>query len=168
LPTRSAGTAWCAATHRREVSDRTEVLAAREMRDGPSGSDGRVRAQTTGSCFGTMAGVVSVLGKRRGETRQVSAGKTNVSEPSARCRKPTDAIETRLPCRAWEESGGWPACCPDGGRHRDGVSPAQALVRNAGTCTPMPRETSKRLTREEPSTDAGCRGGRARGSDEAW
>ncbi len=33
------------------------------MRDGPSGSDGRVRAQTTGSCSGTTAGVVSVHGK---------------------------------------------------------------------------------------------------------
>ena len=42
------------------VVDRTEVLAAREMREGPSGPDGRVRAQTTESCSGTMAGVVSV------------------------------------------------------------------------------------------------------------
>ena len=93
--------------------------------------------------------------------------KTNVSEPSSMCRNCRDAIETRLQPLAWDESGGWPVCGPDGGRHRDGVSPAQALVRNVGTCTPMPRETSKRLTREEPSTDAGCRGGRARGSDEA-
>ena len=96
--------------------------------------------------------------KRRDETRQVSAGKTSVSEPSSTCRKLRDAIETRLQSLAWEGSGGWPAYCPDGGRHKDGVSPAQALVRNAGTCTPMPRETSKRLTREEPSTDAGCSG----------
>ncbi len=44
-------------------TDRTEVPAAQEMRDGPSGSDGRVRAQTTGSCSGTTAGVVSVHGK---------------------------------------------------------------------------------------------------------
>ena len=108
------------------------------------------------------------FGKRRDETRQVSAGKANVSEPSATCRKRRDAIETRLQSLAWEGSGGWPAYCPDGGRHKDGVSPAQALVWNAGTCTPMSRETSKRLTHEEPSTDAGCRGGRARGSDEAW
>ena len=39
------------------------MLAAQEMREGPSGSDGRVRVQTTGSCSGTMAGVVSVSGK---------------------------------------------------------------------------------------------------------
>ena len=114
-----------------------------------------------------MAGVVSET-EKAGQTRQVSAGKTNVSEPLVTCRKRRDAIETRLQSLAWDESGGRPAYCPDGGRHKDGVSPAQALVRNAGTCTPMPRETSKWLTHEEPSTDAGCRGGRARGSDEAW
>jgi len=137
------------------------------MRVGPSGSDGRVRAQTTGCCFGTTAEVVSDLGKRRDETRQVRAGKTSVSKPSSTCRKRRDVIETRLQSLAWDKSGGRPVYCPDDGRHRDGVSPAQALVRNVGTCTPMPRETSKRQTREEPSTDAGCRGGRARGSDEA-
>ena len=106
--------------------------------------------------------------KRREETRQVGAGKTNESEPLATCRKRRDAIETRLQSLVWDKSGGWPACCPDGGRHKDGVSPAQALVRNAGTCSPMPRETSKWLTHEEPSTNAERRGGRARGSDEAW
>jgi hypothetical protein len=58
--------------------------------------------------------------------------------------------------------------CPGGGRHKGGVSPAQALMRNAGTCTAMPRETSKWRTHEEPSTDAWCRDGRARRSDEAW
>jgi hypothetical protein len=45
---------------RRKVNDLTNVLAAREMRDDPSGPGGRVRAQTTESCFGTMAEVVSV------------------------------------------------------------------------------------------------------------
>ena len=44
-------------------SNRPNVPAAQEMRVGPSGSDGRVRAQTTGSCSGTTAGVVSVHGK---------------------------------------------------------------------------------------------------------
>src|SRR2546426_553239 len=44
-------------------TNRTDVPAAQEMRVGPSGSDGRVRAQTTGSCSGTTAGVVSVHGK---------------------------------------------------------------------------------------------------------
>ena len=40
---------------------------------------------------------------------------------------------------------------PGGGRHRDSVSPAQALVWNAGTCAPLPRETCKWQTQEEPS-----------------
>jgi len=53
----------CAAKARREVDDRTEVPAVQEMRVGPSGSDGRVWAQTAGSCSGPMAGVVSVSGK---------------------------------------------------------------------------------------------------------
>jgi len=48
---------------RKKVNDLTKVLAAREMRDGPSGPGGRVRAQTTESCFGTMAEVVSVSEK---------------------------------------------------------------------------------------------------------
>jgi hypothetical protein len=68
------------------------------------------------------------FGKRRDETRQVCAGKTNVSEPSVMCRKRRDAIETRLQSLAWDESGGWPAYCPDGGRHRRRREPS------AGSC----------------------------------
>jgi len=47
----------------------TESLAAQEMGEGPSSSGCRVRAQTTRSCLGPMASVVSVLGK--GGTRPV-------------------------------------------------------------------------------------------------
>ena len=43
---------------------------------------------------------------------------------------------------------------------------AQASVRNVGTCAPMPRENSKRRTRKDKSTDAGCRGGTACSSKE--
>lgn len=86
------------------------------MREGPSSSGCRIRAQTTRSCFGPMALVVSVLGKG-GTTRQVCTGKTNVSEPLGSCRKRRDAIETRLQLLAWDKSGGaacllpgwWPA-----------------------------------------------------------
>ncbi len=137
------------------------------MRAGPSDSGCRPRVQTTGCCSGPTAGVVSET-EKAGQTRQVSDGKTNVSEPLMTCRKRRDAIETSLQSLAWDESGGRPAYCLGGGRHRDGVSPAQALVWNAGTCTPMPRETSKWLTHEEQSTNAMFRGGRARSSDEAW
>ena len=79
-----------------------------------------------------MAGVVSVS-EKAGRTRQVCAGKTNVSEPLTTCRKRRDVAETRLQSLAWEEARRMPADCPSGDRHEDGVSPAQALVRNVGT-----------------------------------
>ena len=44
---------------------------------------------------------------------------------------------------------------------------AQAPVRNVGTCPPMLRENSKRRTHKDESTDAECRGGIARSSNEA-
>src|SRR5208337_3099247 len=57
----------CATTARRGGSDVTRPnrssLAAQEMRAGPSGPDCRIGVQTTASCPGTMAGVVSVAEK---------------------------------------------------------------------------------------------------------
>ena len=103
------------------------------MRAGPSDSDYRVRVQTTGSGAGPMAGVVSVS-EKAGRTRQVCAGKTNVSEPLTTCRKRMDVTETRLQSWAWDEARKMPVDCPSGDRHEDGVSPVQALVRNVGTC----------------------------------
>jgi hypothetical protein len=79
-----------------------------------------------------MAGVVSEP-EKAGQTRQVSAGKTNVSEPLATCRKRRDVIETGLQSLARDKARGMPADCPSGDRHQGGVSPAQALVRNVGT-----------------------------------
>jgi hypothetical protein len=107
--------------------------AAHAMGDGPSDSDGRVRVQITKSGAGPMTGVVSVLEKAR-RTRQIRAGKTNASEPLMTCRKSVkchrnQACETGLGAKL----GGRPADCPSGGRHGDGVSPAQACVRNVGT-----------------------------------
>ena len=63
-----------------------------------------------------MAGVVSET-EKAGQTRQVRAGKANVSEPLLTCRNCMDVIETRLQSLAWDESGGvacllpgwWPA-----------------------------------------------------------
>ena len=80
-----------------------------------------------------MTGVVSVS-EKAGCTRQVSAGKTNVSEPLVTCRKRRDVIGTGLQLLARDEARGMPADCPGGDRHQGGVSPAQALVRNVGTC----------------------------------
>jgi len=114
-----------------------------------------------------MAGVVSVQ-EKAGITRQVCAGKTNASEPLRKCRNNRDVIETGLQLLARDEARGKPADCPSGDRHKDGVSPAQALAENVGTCVSMLRENSKWSTHEEQSTDARRRGGRARSSEEAW
>jgi hypothetical protein len=79
--------------------------------------------------------VVVVSGSEKaGRTRQVRAGKTNASEPLMTCRKRRDATETRLQLLAWDTARRMRADGPSGGRHEDGVSPAQARVRNVGTC----------------------------------
>ena len=100
-----------------------------------------------------MTRVVSET-EKAGQTRQVSAGKTNESKPPMKCRKRRDVIETGLQLLARDEARQEPADGPSGDRHEDGGSPAQALVWNVGTFASMPRETSKWWTHEEPSTDA--------------
>ena len=60
-------------------------------------------------------------------------GKANVSEPLTTCRKRRDVIETGLQSLVRDEARGKPADCPSGDRHKDGVSPVQALVWNVGT-----------------------------------
>lgn len=100
---------------------------------GLSDSDCRVRVQTTGSGVGPMTGVVSVS-EKAGRTRQVCAGKTNVSEPLMTCRKRRDVTETGLQLLAREQMRAMPADGSRGDRHEGGVSPVQALVRNVGTC----------------------------------
>jgi hypothetical protein len=52
-----------------------------------------------------MALVVSET-EKAGHTRQVRAGKANVSEPLKTCRKRRDVIETRLQSLAWDKLGG--------------------------------------------------------------
>ena len=79
-----------------------------------------------------MAGVVSGP-EKAGGTRQVRAGKTNASEPLPTCRKRIDVTETGLQSLARDAAQGMPADCLSGDRHEDGVSPAQARVRNVGT-----------------------------------
>jgi hypothetical protein len=82
-----------------------------------------------------MTGVVRET-EKAGQTRQVSAGETNVSEPLMKCRKRREVIETGLQSLARDEARGEPADCPSGDRHEGGVNPVQALVRNVGTCRP--------------------------------
>jgi hypothetical protein len=76
---------------------------------------------------------VSVSEKAR-QTRQVSAGKTNVSEPLMMCRKRRDVIETRLLSLVWDKARKVPAYWPSDDRREDGVIPGQGLVWNVGTC----------------------------------
>jgi hypothetical protein len=80
-----------------------------------------------------MVGVVSVQGKG-GINPSGERWEDERSEPLRTCRKHMDVIETGLQLLARDEARGKPADCPSGDRHRDGVSPAQALVRNVGTC----------------------------------
>ena len=64
----------------------------------------------------------------------MGAGKTNASEPLTTCRKRRDVIETGLQLLVRDAMRAKPADGSCGDRHEDGVSPAQALVRNVGTC----------------------------------
>jgi hypothetical protein len=79
-----------------------------------------------------MAGVVSET-EKAGYTRQVRAGKANVSESLRTCRKRMDVIESRLQSLACDRVRGKPVDCPSDDRHEGGASPAQALVGNVGT-----------------------------------
>jgi hypothetical protein len=75
---------------------------------------------------------------------QVTAKKTNASELLMTCRKHgtlTSKSGAAL-CRR-DRSKGTLVCCLGGVRHRGGVSLAEALLRNVGTCIPMIRENSK-------------------------
>jgi hypothetical protein len=78
-----------------------------------------------------------------------------------RCRKIV-VIETGLLRLARDESGGEPVNCPDGDRHRGGVSLGRALVRNVRTRASMKREKSKWRTHKDESTDTRPGGGSAR------
>ncbi|HEX8113001.1 MAG TPA: reverse transcriptase domain-containing protein, partial [Kofleriaceae bacterium] len=120
--------------------------AAREMGAGPSGSGCRTRAQTTGCCSGPMTGVVSET-EKAGPTRQVCAVKTNASEPSTTCRKRRDVHRNRAPVVGSGQPRGVPADCSRDDRHEDGVSMAQALVRNVGT---FRLDAKRELQAEDP------------------
>lgn len=143
--------------------------AAQLMREGPSESGSRTRLQTARSCARVTARVVSVRGKGRHEARQVTPQKTNKSEPPMRCRnRIVEAIKTGRQSRAWEEVWEAPVFCPDGGRHRGGVSWERGDCVERGNlaqgCQGRTARGQKALKRE--STDALRRDGSARSSDE--
>ena len=130
------------------------------MRVGPSDSDCRIGVQTTTSCAGTMAGVVSVA-EKAGITRQVCAGKTNASEPLMTCRKRWNVAETGLQLLAWDEARREPADWPSGDRHEDGVRPARGSCAERGNLLPrcQGRPPSGRTARSRvPMRGAGTDG----------
>ncbi|KAF5413903.1 MAG: hypothetical protein C5S38_05335 [Candidatus Methanophagaceae archaeon] len=81
---------------------------------------------------------------------------TNVSEPLRKCRKRMDGVKTRGWSLTWDKSGGKPAYCPDGVRHKGGVNMILALVWNVGTYPPNVKgETQVGGPHKCESTDAG-------------
>jgi hypothetical protein len=70
--------------------------------------------------------------EKAGQTRQVSAGKANVSEPLLTCRKRMDATETRLQSLAWDGARGAPVYCSSGDRHEGGASPVHGSCAERG------------------------------------
>ena len=122
--------------------------AAQLMREGPSESGNRPRLQTARSCARVTACVVSVRGKVERQARQVTAQKTNASEPLIRCRnRIVNAIETGLLSLARDKIWEAPVFCPDGGRHAGGVSWERGGCAERGNLVP------------------GCQGRTARGKE---
>jgi len=93
-----------------------------------------------------MIGVVSET-EKAGPTRQVSAVKTNASEPLLKCRKRREVYRNRAPVVGSGQTRGEPVDCSRGDRHEDGVSTAQALVRNVGT---FRLDAKRELQAEDP------------------
>jgi hypothetical protein len=77
----------------------------------------------------------------------VCAVKTNASEPLLTCRNSRDVDRNRAPVVGSGQARGVPADCSRGDRHEDGVSTAQALVRNVGT---FRLDAKRELQAEDP------------------
>ena len=59
----------------------------------------------------------------------------NESKPLIiKCRKRIDVIETRGKSLTWDKVWRSPAYCPDGDRHKGGMSVVRAYARNVGPC----------------------------------
>ena len=84
-----------------------------------------------------------------------------------KCRKLLDDVKTGVSFLHREGSGGYPAYCPGGIRHRGGVKLGQAFMWNMGTCRPdVKGEIQVGSPHKDESTDAGHRGGATRSSVE--
>lgn len=72
--------------------------------------------------------------ERRGNPRQVRFKKMNASEPPKTCRKHEDGIRTEAGSLPQDKFGSNLFYCPNGARHRGGMSLNQAFAWNMGTC----------------------------------
>ena len=73
-----------------------------KMKVGPSGSDYRIRSQTTWKLYSLRVGVRSVLGKGETWFHQVCSEEMNASELLMKHRKSTNVIKTVL-----DKTSGW-------------------------------------------------------------
>jgi len=109
---------------------------------GPPGPPCRRRPQTAAMSCRSRAGVGSDCGDGPLTAGQVGAKKTNVSEPLLKHRNIQRWHQNQGETLALGQehasgvlvAGRWPAGCPGGARCGGGVSLAQALVWNSGTC----------------------------------
>ncbi len=139
------------------------------MGEGPPGSPIRRRPQTTASCAGTTAGVVSVAEKAPGEGVRYEPEKANESKPPMKRREQDYRCQNRELGRPRDELGGHLESCPSDIRRTGGASPAQASAWNVRSCAPIQRRRKatvevdrptargrahKRRTRKGQSTDA--------------
>jgi hypothetical protein len=104
---------------------------------GPSNPGCRIRVQTTGSCFGPMAEVVSVPANGRARLCQVRIEETSASKPPMNCRKRRNDVKTKGESLTWEKSERYLFTAQAASGRRGGVNSVQALVWNVGTCVLM-------------------------------
>jgi len=137
-----------------------------EMRVGLSQPGNRIWLQTSLNCGDKESSWEASGVKGAARPRQVRIGKTNASEPLRKCRENIDDVKTGELKLPWEQCRRC-LCVAD---VTSGIEAAPVRFRlKHGTSepvVPMRRETSKRRTREDQSTDAGHRGGTTRSSDE--
>ena len=119
-----------------ELRGRPSIDSLQKMRVGPSGSDCRIRSQTTLKLLGSKAPVVSVQGKGATRSHQVRIRKTNGSESPLKCRKRRDAIESRLQSLACDRAWEIPVYCSSGGRHERRRDPGLGFCAERGNLSP--------------------------------
>ena len=116
----------------------------------------------------SRVGVVNIEANAATRLRQVWSGKTNASEPLMTCRKLFQQCRNRDGRLARDGAQRMPGNWLGGTRHKGGVSPDQARIRNVRTCRSDAKGRAQvEGLHERASTDAGHRGGAIRSSVEA-